>query len=115
MTDTAIPLIIESGCAAVTLRALADRMRITPSGVLRWFDSTARMGRVIAARYGQRWIQWILKRGRETLATRRGTRGHPMRCCRSPRRRWAGPGVWLALLEEARRRTRTWWWRSCEA
>ena len=56
VTDCMIELLAEGGFPAVTLRALADRIGVTPSGVLRWFGSTDLMWQAIAARYGDRWI-----------------------------------------------------------
>lgn len=60
----AIELIADGGVEAVTLRSLAQRIRATPSGVLRWFDSSAHMwGRIVAA-FGRRWEHWLADRAR---------------------------------------------------
>ena len=104
VTDFAITLIGEGGCAAVTLRALSQRTRVAPSSILNWFGSTERMWTAIGSRYGQRWIQWIVQRGRQI----------PGRAPRDPltpgallpftAEEVAWTRVWLALLEEGRRR-----------
>jgi len=56
VTDCMIEILAEGGCPAVTLRALADPIGVTPSGVLRWFGSNDRMWVIVAARFGRRWI-----------------------------------------------------------
>jgi AcrR family transcriptional regulator len=104
VTDKAIPLIAEGGCAAVTLRSLADLMRMTPPGVRRWFGSTEEMWVRIAACSGRRWIQWLGDLRRED----------PLRAPMSPQRPQAllpldagevpWVRVWLALLELGRQR-----------
>jgi AcrR family transcriptional regulator len=58
-TDCMIDLLAEGGRPAVTLRTLADRIGVTPSGLLRWFGSADRMWETIAARYGQRWVDLL--------------------------------------------------------
>ena len=64
VTDCMIALLAEGGCPAVTLRALADRVGVTPSGVLRWFGTTDRMWVIVAVLFGRRWIAFLSDRGR---------------------------------------------------
>ena len=67
VTDCMIEILAEGGCPAVTLRTLrtlADRIGVTPSGVLRWFGTTDRMWVIVAVRFGRRWIAFLTDRGR---------------------------------------------------
>ena len=64
VTDCMVEILAEGGSPAVTLRALADRIGVTPSGVLRWFGSTDLMWETMAARYGWRWIALLRNRMR---------------------------------------------------
>ena len=109
VTDCMVDLLAEGGFSAVTLRTLAARVGVTSSALIRWFGSTDQMWEVIAARYGQRWMDLLQDRGRPY-------RPHPLRPA------WAThllhgllPGtddevvwtrVWLALVEIGRHRTR---------
>lgn len=100
----AIELIADGGVEAVTLRSLAQRIRATPSGVLRWFDSSAHMwGRIVAA-FGGRWEHWLADRARPD--PRRGpfedVRVNAMLPFTDEEARWTR--VWLALVEAGRSR-----------
>lgn len=59
VADCMVEMLAEGGYPAVTLRRLADRIGVTPSGVLRWFGSNERMWVIVAARLGWRWIAHV--------------------------------------------------------
>jgi AcrR family transcriptional regulator len=62
VTDFAIGLIAEEGLAALTVRGLARRIRVTPAGVQHWVGPRQQMLVAIAATFGQRWEQWMWRR-----------------------------------------------------
>ena len=62
VTDFAIALIAEEGLAALTVRGLARRIRVTPAGVQHWVGPREQMLVAITATFGQRWEQWIGRR-----------------------------------------------------
>ena len=100
----AIELIADGGVEAVTLRSLAQRIRATPSGVLRWFDSSAHMwGRIVAA-FGRRWEHWLADRARPDPRREpfEDVRVNAMLPFTDEEARWTR--VWLALVEAGRSR-----------
>jgi AcrR family transcriptional regulator len=104
VTDMAIELIADGGVEAVTLRSLAQRIRATPSGVLRWFDSSAHMwGRIVAA-FGRRWEHWLADRARPDPRREpfEDVRVNAMLPFTDEEARWTR--VWLALVEAGRSR-----------
>jgi len=105
VTDCMIELLAEGGFPAVTLRALAHRIGVTPSGVLWWFGSIDLMWEAIAARYGWRWIAFL----RDPARFHRRSPLRPASCTHAVHGLLPGTDeevvwtrVWLALVEVGR-------------
>ena len=62
VTDFAIALIADEGVGALTVRALARRIRVTPAGLQHWSGPRREMLVLITATFGQRWQQWMWRR-----------------------------------------------------
>ena len=112
VTDCMIEILAEGGCPAVTLRSLADRIGVTPSGVLRWFGTTDRMWAIVAVLFGRRWIAFLSDRGR----FHRPSPLRPVGCADDVHGFLPGTDdevvwtrVWLALVEVGRHRETVGW------
>jgi AcrR family transcriptional regulator len=105
VTDCMIEILAQGGFPAVTLRALAERIGVTPSGVLRWFGTTDRMWASVAARFGWRWIAYL----EDPARLHRRSPLRPTSCRDNVHRLLPGTDeeviwtrVWLALVEVGR-------------
>ena len=106
--DTAIRIIAEAGCSAVTLRSMGEAIGVTPPGVRQWFGDTEGMWVRIVACCGRRWLGWILDWRRTAQVMRSVTVGVPADVGRAvallpldeEERAWTR--VWLSLVERSR-------------
>ena len=55
-TAMAIPLLIEGGWSAMTMRSLGRAAKISGPAVAAWYGSAERLHEVVASRYGLRWL-----------------------------------------------------------
>lgn len=59
VTDAAIRLLAQHGSGGVTLRSLADELRLSPQGVRRWFGSIEGTWDAITRTFARRWVGWL--------------------------------------------------------
>jgi AcrR family transcriptional regulator len=59
MTDAAIPMLARDGCSGISLRTLADELRMSPQGVRRWFGSIHGTWEALTMTFGSRWVHWL--------------------------------------------------------
>jgi hypothetical protein len=92
LTDAAVHVLAAKGATGLTIRAVAEWLRVTPPRVSQ-MASRAHLIEVVTARFGIRWIDWIeYRRWREGV----------MALLPAEPDEVAGVRVWLALAELAR-------------
>jgi hypothetical protein len=94
LTDAAVHVLSDKGAVGLTIKAVADWLRVTPGRVSQ-LTKRDHMVFVVAARFANRWLDWIEQRcWSEGAAAFLPTRAEEV----------AGVRVWLALCELARER-----------
>lgn len=58
-TDLGIPILAEGGVAALTPKAVGDRLGCSRQAVHQWFGSQQPLRHVVATRFAARWGRWI--------------------------------------------------------
>lgn len=111
VTDAAIPLLARQGASGVTLRSLADALRMTPSGIRRWFGSIDGTWQAITLTFGRRWVQWLDDVPRrdpewippwESRGIRRGPTDYSRLALPLDESEVAATRAWLSMCEHAR-------------
>ena len=61
--DTAMAVIVEGSMAALTFKAMSERVGYSPQAIHQWYGTRDEFIVVVAATFCQRWTQWVWRRG----------------------------------------------------
>ena len=63
VTDIAMAVIAEGGMAALTFKAMSERIGYSPQAIHQWYGTRDEFVVVVVATFCQRWTQWVWRRG----------------------------------------------------